>query len=168
MQFIEQFKFSNEYRSDDMFDYTHLTSSSTPISLDEQIPFDLNEFYCFINNNTVNMNFKMFDFKSYSKLLEDYNNQHNKNTLHIGDIYQGMGYYVALYYDFYNNYYFFMEQGGSCGVVRYENEKKLRNKNTIPKNKQFASFSDCVSFINDIDCKYYDDIKFLQSEVVIR
>lgn len=164
----EQLMFSNQYRSDDTFPFSQLTSSSTPFSPDRRMPFDLNEFYRSVNNDNVSMSFKLFDFKSYSQLVSDFDKQYNKASLHIGDIYQGMGYFVALYYDFYNNYYFFMEQGGSCGIVRYENEKKLRNKNTIPENKQFASFAQCLSFIDEMNSQCYGDTLFLQSEVIVK
>jgi hypothetical protein len=136
---------------------------------DDGLSDDLNEFYQFIKDDKLNLMFKLFRFRSYIDIISDYKEliNENKTKLLIGYIYQGMGYYVSLYYDIEREYYFFIEQGGNNYLTCDYNDNILYNLGPITKEKQFATIKECLDLINDINCQYFDDMKFLQCPYLV-
>lgn len=133
---------------------------------DDGLPDDLNEFYQLIRNDKLSLMFKLFKFRSYTSIIEDYKT-HSSNKLLIGCIYQGMGFNVSLYYDIKNMYYFFIEQGGNSYLTCSSNEENLNWLGPITVDKQFHKIKDCFDLINNINCKYLDDMMFLHSAYLV-
>lgn len=176
-QYLNDMVFTNKYGldSDDTFKFSDVEPNvkSGQLNLALYMPSDLNEFYNYLNNDEVFYTLKLFSFKSYKQLKNDYFKMCNEpetynNKLHIGDIYQGMGHYVALYYDFTNKFYFFMIRGGSNDFDRLDTQTTLSQLNNIPQQATFNTISDCFDIINDMNCEYYDDVKFLFANFVIK
>lgn len=176
-QYLNDMVFTNEYgmNSDNTFKFSDVEPSSetSQLELALYLPSDLNEFYNYINNDKVYYTLKLFSFKSYTTLKFDYFTMCNEpetynNKLHIGDIYQGMGHYVALYYDFTSKCYFFMVQGGSNDFDRLDTQTTLSQLNSVPQQSKFKTITECFKVINDMNCEYYDDVKFLFADFVIK
>jgi hypothetical protein len=174
--YLQQAKFnyySHKLDSDTDFSYYDIKPTLHLQYYDNELPADLTEFYQLINYDTLYFSFKLFHFKSYKNLVNEYYEQiytKQSTKLHIGDIYQGMGYYVSLFYDFAAKCYYFMEQGGSEYISRNNNIVNLQNltSNKIPNKCKFNTIEECLRLINNINCQYYDEPKFLNSEFVIR
>ena len=132
--FIANMKFSDTDDFKNSYSITELNRNNHPINLAIHLPSDVNTFYNHLNNDEIYIMFKMFNFKPYKKIMSDYFNRIN-NKLHIGDIYQGMGYYVALYYDYDTENYFFIEQRGGCYQSRLLNQTNLEELQLININK---------------------------------
>lgn len=177
-EYLQQAKFnyySHKLGSETDFSYYDIKQPLHIQYYDNSLPDDLTEFYQLINYDTLSFSFKMFRFKSYNELNNEYyDNIYTKQTtkLHIGDIYQGMGYYVSLFYDYSTKCYYFMKQGGSEYITRSNTAVNLQNltpSNITTSNKyRFNTIEECLNLINRINCQYYDDMKFLNSEFVIQ
>jgi hypothetical protein len=174
--YLRQAKFNyyiHKLGSDTDFSYYDIKPTLHLQYYDNALPNDLTEFYELINYDTLYFSFKLFHFKSYKKIVDEYYEKiYTKQTtkLHIGDIYQGMGFYVSLFYDYSTECYYFIKQGGSEYISRCNNIVNLTTLtlNNIPNKCKFNTIEDCLRLINDINCQYYDDTKFINSAFVIR
>jgi hypothetical protein len=175
MDYVNDMLFTDIYGLDELksYKFNEIKKSEHPIDLAMFLPSCLNEFYNYLNNDAVYYTLNLFNFKSYNQIKKDYFAMINdkelyNNKLNIGHIYQGMGYNVSLFYDFDNKCYFFMEQGGSSGIVKEMNMKALSALNNIEGQYKFNTIYECFNVISKVNSRYFDDTRFLQSKFVIK
>lgn len=171
MNFLEkcQFYYNDNINDTDeekqLFQYKNIPSNANnlikEIDFNNNLPHELINLYRFINNKNICFNFKNFIFNSFYEI----ENYMDNMLIPIGNIYQGMGYFVNLIYHQEHNIYLFIILGGSDG-----NEQQYRNNNFCNINiekmedyKKIKNLSNVINIIENNSSKYCDDAYFMNS-----
>lgn len=148
-----------------IFNYLEfLKESKLNITLFNDLPEDLNNFYKIIGDGSYKCINNHITFTNYDNIKEQLDNEY----IIIATIYQGMGYYVNLNYNMNYNIYYFTVNGGS-DYISQQNTQKNNNINILLQNinYQFSSFSDAFQFILQNRTNYADDMEFMNNDRVI-
>ena len=179
--FIHMCKYGNQYcdiNQETVFSFDSIIKNKQEFiyDLNFNLPEELNAMYSLISNPIVYPNWKTFSFMSYNDITSQLSTTESQQTefIKLGEIYQGMGYYVTLMYNITHQFYYFVLNGGSNYYEQEENNISSLNNiiietlNNEHPYKLFNSLIDVINFIYDKTTEYYDDSNFYHSNKIIK